>query len=64
MANIIITGASTGIGFATAVLLAKNNHTVFATLRNPSQNTELQDLADKKNSPIIILPKKCRSAGT
>lgn len=56
MSNIIITGTSTGIGFATAVLLAKNKHTVFATMRNPSENTELQDLADKKNLPIIILP--------
>lgn len=56
MSNIIITGTSTGIGFATAVLLAKNRHTVFATMRNPAGNTELQDLADKKNLPIIILP--------
>jgi NAD(P)-dependent dehydrogenase (short-subunit alcohol dehydrogenase family) len=56
MANIIITGTSTGIGFATAVLLAKNKHTVFATMRNPKQNTELQDLSDKKGLPIIILP--------
>jgi NAD(P)-dependent dehydrogenase (short-subunit alcohol dehydrogenase family) len=56
MSNIIITGTSTGIGFATAVLLAKNKHTVFATMRNPEGNTELQDLADKKNLPIIILP--------
>ena len=56
MSNIIITGCSSGIGFATAVLLAKNKHTVFATMRNPSDNTELQNLADKKNLPIIILP--------
>ncbi|MEO9023366.1 MAG: SDR family oxidoreductase [Ginsengibacter sp.] len=56
MSNIIITGTSSGIGFATAVLLAKNKHTVFATMRNPSENTELQSLADKENLPIIILP--------
>lgn len=56
MSNIVITGTSTGIGFATAVLLAKNKHTVFATMRNPSEKTELQDLADKKGLPIIILP--------
>jgi len=56
MSNIIITGASTGIGFATAVLLAKKKHTVFATMRNPSGNMELQNLADKKSLPIIILP--------
>lgn len=56
MSNILITGTSTGIGFATAVSLAKNKHTVFATMRNPSENMELQNLADKKSLPIIILP--------
>lgn len=56
MSNIVITGCSSGIGFATAVLLANNKHTVFATMRNPSHNTALQDLADKKNLPVIILP--------
>lgn len=56
MSNILITGCSTGIGFATAVMLAKNNHVVFATMRHPQQNKELQDLADNKNLPIIILP--------
>jgi NAD(P)-dependent dehydrogenase (short-subunit alcohol dehydrogenase family) len=56
MANILITGCSSGIGFATAVLLAQNRYTVFATMRHPSQNTELQNLAEKKNLPVIILP--------
>jgi len=56
MANIVITGCSSGIGFATAVMLARNNHIVFATMRNPSRDTELQDIADNKNLPIIILP--------
>lgn len=56
MSNILITGCSSGIGFATAVLLAKNGNIVFATMRHPSENTELRDLADNKNLPIIILP--------
>lgn len=56
MSNILITGCSTGIGFATAIMLAKNNHVVFATMRHPSQNRELQDVADNKSLPIIILP--------
>ncbi len=54
MSNIVITGCSSGIGFATAVLLAQNGHTVFATMRHPLQNTALQNLADKKNLPVII----------
>ncbi|HVU84190.1 MAG TPA: SDR family NAD(P)-dependent oxidoreductase, partial [Puia sp.] len=56
MSNILITGCSTGIGFATAVLLAENRHTVFATMRDPSGNAELQNLADKRKLPVIILP--------
>lgn len=56
MSNIVITGCSSGIGFAAAVALAENKHTVFATMRNPLENTMLQDLTDKKNLPIIILP--------
>jgi NAD(P)-dependent dehydrogenase (short-subunit alcohol dehydrogenase family) len=56
MSNILITGCSTGIGFATAVLLAENKHTVFATMRDPSENAELQNLADKRKLPVIILP--------
>lgn len=56
MSNIVITGCSTGIGFATAVLLAENKHTVFATMRNPAKQPALQDFTDKKNLPIIIRP--------
>lgn len=56
MSNIIITGCSSGIGFATAIMLARQNHVVFATMRHPSQQPELQDFADNKNLPIIILP--------
>lgn len=54
MSNIVVTGCSSGIGFATAVLLARNGHTVFATMRRPLNNVELQNLADKKNLSIII----------
>lgn len=56
MSNIVITGCSTGIGLATALLLARNNHQVFATMRHPDQNTELQNLVEKEHLPVTILP--------
>ncbi len=56
MAIIVITGSSTGIGFATSELLAKSGHKVYATMRNPEKSPQLQALADKENLPISILP--------
>lgn len=56
MSNILITGCSSGIGFATAIMLAQKNHVVFATMRHPAQSPQLQDIADNKGLPIIILP--------
>lgn len=55
MAIILITGSSTGIGFATAELLAKSGHKVYATMRNPKNSPQLQALAEKENLPITIL---------
>ncbi len=56
MAIILITGSSTGIGFATAELLAKNGHKVYASMRNPKNHPQLEELAEKNNLPITILP--------
>jgi NAD(P)-dependent dehydrogenase (short-subunit alcohol dehydrogenase family) len=55
MAIVFITGTSTGIGFATAVTLAQNGHKVYASMRNPQQSPELQNLAEKENLPIHII---------
>lgn len=41
----LITGCSTGIGFETALLLAKNGHRVFATMRNPQKAGALEKAA-------------------
>ena len=54
MATILITSCSTGVGFATAELMARNGHTVFATLRNPQRAPELAQLAQRDNLPITI----------
>ncbi|WP_067151600.1 SDR family oxidoreductase [Pseudotamlana agarivorans] len=42
--TIFITGASSGLGKATAKLFAANSWTVIATMRNPEKETELTEL--------------------
>jgi NAD(P)-dependent dehydrogenase (short-subunit alcohol dehydrogenase family) len=54
MSNIVITGASRGIGLATALELARAGHQVVATMRNPSASPELSDQAAKEKLPIRI----------
>ena len=56
MSTILITGCSTGIGFATAERLARSGHTVYATMRNPQRAPELAKLAERDKLPITILP--------
>jgi len=54
MFNIVVTGASRGIGSATAVELARAGHKVVATMRNPAGSPELSHQAARENLPIRI----------
>ena len=56
MSIILITGSSTGLGYTTAETLARNGHTVYATMRNPQRSPQLQRIAEKDHLPIHILP--------
>jgi NAD(P)-dependent dehydrogenase (short-subunit alcohol dehydrogenase family) len=55
MSVVLITGCSTGIGFATAETLARNGHTVYATMRDPQSSPDLAQLAERDNLPVTIL---------
>ena len=54
MSNIVITGASRGIGLATALELARAGHQVVATMRDPAGSPELSGQAAKEGLPIRI----------
>src|SRR5258708_2368493 len=54
MFNVVVTGASRGIGLATAMELARAGHQVVATMRNPAGSPELGVQAAKEKLPIRI----------
>jgi NAD(P)-dependent dehydrogenase (short-subunit alcohol dehydrogenase family) len=55
MANVLVTGTSTGIGFATALELGRAVHTVYATMRNPKRSPQLGEVVAKEKLPVRIL---------
>jgi NAD(P)-dependent dehydrogenase (short-subunit alcohol dehydrogenase family) len=51
----LITGTSTGIGLATALVFGRAGHSVYATMRNPDSASELGAIGAKEKLPIKIL---------
>jgi len=56
MAITLLTGCSTGIGKATALVMSRAGHKVYATKRNPAGAPDLGKIAEKEHLPISILP--------
>lgn len=54
--NVLITGTSTGVGFESAILFAKNNYKVYATMRNLNKSESLKQKIQEENLDIEILP--------
>ena len=48
----IVTGSSSGIGFATSVMLARNNFYTYASMRNIAKADRIKDIAKKENLPL------------
>jgi NAD(P)-dependent dehydrogenase (short-subunit alcohol dehydrogenase family) len=50
----IVTGSSSGIGFETALMLARNGFQTYATMRNIAKSENIKSIATKENLPIHI----------
>jgi NAD(P)-dependent dehydrogenase (short-subunit alcohol dehydrogenase family) len=50
----LITGTSTGIGFATALHLARHGHQVVATMRNLAKAGPLEETARRERLPLVV----------
>jgi NAD(P)-dependent dehydrogenase (short-subunit alcohol dehydrogenase family) len=54
MPTIVITGCSSGIGYATALELSRAGHHVVATMRNPEGSPQLAQTAAAESLPLTI----------
>lgn len=52
----VVTGSSSGIGFETSLLLARNGFYTYATTRDPTKNNTIKEIANKENLPLEVLP--------
>jgi NAD(P)-dependent dehydrogenase (short-subunit alcohol dehydrogenase family) len=51
----VVTGSSSGIGFETSLLLAKNGFRTFATVRNMEKAKDIRNVSDKGELPIQLV---------
>lgn len=54
MATVLITGTSTGIGFATALAFGRAGHRVAATMRNPARAPDLANVASHEQLAVTV----------
>jgi len=50
----VVTGSSSGIGYETSLLLARNQFTTYATMRNLNKGEELKGIASRERIPLHI----------
>ena len=50
----VVTGSSSGIGYETSLLLARNQFTTYATMRNLSKGEGLREIASKEKIPLNV----------
>jgi len=51
----IITGSSSGVGHATALLLARNRFHTYATMRNIKKSVDIMEIANRERLPLQVI---------
>jgi NAD(P)-dependent dehydrogenase (short-subunit alcohol dehydrogenase family) len=51
----VVTGSSSGIGFATSLLLARNGFHTFATMRNTQKSETIKEIANNERLPLHVV---------
>ena len=51
----VVTGSSTGIGFETSLLLARNGFYTYATMRDTNKGKMIEKIAKEENLPLEVL---------
>src|SRR5918993_2935618 len=51
----VVTGSSSGIGFETALTLARNGFYTYATIRNLKKSTRIKEIANKEALPLKVV---------
>ena len=51
----VVTGSSSGIGFETALLLARNGFHTYASMRNIEKSQRITEMSNKENLPLKIV---------
>jgi short-subunit dehydrogenase len=51
----IVTGSSSGIGYATSLLLARNRFHTYATMRSIEKSADIQEIANKERLPLQVI---------
>ena len=54
----LVTGCSSGIGFETALALARDGYHTFASMRDTKKGTKIQEIAKKESEVTLKLEKK------
>ena len=51
----VVTGSSSGIGFETSLLLARNGFYTYASMRNIEKSTSIKQIANKETLPLQVI---------